>query len=184
MTTLLRLLWRVTVCLSLAAVVVVLAVAVLIPRIMGATPYTILTGSMRPDFPPGTLVVVRPVKADAIRVGDVVTYQLESGKPQVVTHRVVAVGVSMKDPDARSFRTQGDANDVPDELPVRPVQIRGRLLYAVPHLGRVSNTLNNDQREVATLLVAGGLAAYAASMFGSALRDRWRSRRSPKEDTA
>lgn len=170
----LRLIWRTLVCLALAAVVVVLALAVLIPRLGGATPYTILTGSMAPERPPGTLVVVRPVDPEEIKVGDVVTYQLESGKPTVVTHRVISVGVSMKHPGERSFRTQGDANDIPDAEPVREAQIRGRLWYSVPHLGRISNTLNNDQRATATLVVAGALGLYAVSMFGSTLRDRLR----------
>ena len=41
--------------------VAVLLVAVVVPRVAGATPYTVLTGSMAPAYPPGTLVVVRPV---------------------------------------------------------------------------------------------------------------------------
>lgn len=171
-----RLLWRILVCLALAGIVVVLAVAVVIPRLGGATPYTILTGSMEPERPPGTLVVIRPVDPDEVKVGDIVTYQLESGEPTVVTHRVVSVGVSMRHPGERTFRTQGDANDVPDAKPVREVQLRGRLWYSVPHLGRISNTLDNDQRTTATLVVAGALALYAVGMFASALRDRVRRR--------
>lgn len=176
-----RLLWRTLVCLALAAIVVVLALAVLVPRAGGATPYTILTGSMRPHFPPGTMVVIRPLDPEKIAVGDVVTYQIESGEPTVVTHRVISVGVSMKHPDERSFRTQGDANDIPDRLPVRPVQVRGKLWYAVPRLGWVSNTLTTNQRQTATLIVAGALAVYALGMFAGALRERTR-RSTPEEE--
>ena len=71
---------------SLAALVV----GVLLPRMAGATPYTVLTGSMTPNLPPGTLVVVRPVDAGTIGTDSVITYQLASGEPEVVTHRVVA----------------------------------------------------------------------------------------------
>jgi len=70
--------------------------AVLVPRVAGATPYTVLTGSMSPAYPPGTLVVVRPVDLADVRVGDVVTYQLRSGEPAVATHRVVGVGQQWK----------------------------------------------------------------------------------------
>ena len=52
-----------TVILGVAAV---LAVAVLVPRVGGATPYTVLTGSMAPTYPPGSLVVVRPVDPESI----------------------------------------------------------------------------------------------------------------------
>lgn len=161
--------WLVILC-----VVVVLAAAVLVPRFAGATPYTVLTGSMRPHYPPGTLVVVRPVDQEQIGIGDVVTYQLESGEPEVVTHRVVAISTNLR--GETSFTTQGDANDVADENPVRPVQIKGRVWYAIPYLGYVNNVLTGSQRQVAVYLVAGGLALYAAGMFIGSLRDRLRRR--------
>ncbi len=79
--------------LCLAAVI---AVAVVVPRLAGARPYVVLTGSMRPGMPPGTLVVVRPVDPRSIGVGDVITYQVASGEPDVVTHRVVAQGLDRR----------------------------------------------------------------------------------------
>jgi signal peptidase len=151
-----------------------LAVAVLIPRIGGATPYAILTGSMKPGMPPGTLVVVRPVKAEDIAIGDVVTYQLASGKPTVVTHRVVAIGVNAK--GERTFTTQGDANNVVDQKPVRAAQIRGERWYSVPRLGFVNEYVSGEQRHITTLVVVSALLAYAASMLAGGLRDRRRDR--------
>ncbi len=65
------------------------------PRLGGATPYTVLTSSMEPEYPPGTLVVVRPVPIEEIGIGDVITYQLESGEPTVVTHRVVGLSTTL-----------------------------------------------------------------------------------------
>jgi signal peptidase len=167
-------------CGHLLAWVVILGVAtvvtatVVVPRIGGATPYTVLTGSMRPTMPPGTMVVARPRPADQVRVGDVVTYQLRSGEPEVVTHRVVAVGLDGG--GHRIFRTQGDANDVPDADWVRPVQIKGVRWYAVPRLGRVTNLLNGSERQAALTLVVSGLLAYALFMFGSDWRERRRGR--------
>lgn len=150
-------------------VITILSAAVLVPRLAGATPYTIETGSMRPHYPPGTLVVSRPVDVDDVAVGDVITYQLESGEPAVVTHRVVAVGSNA---DGVLLRTQGDANDVPDAKWVRPVQVRGRLWYAVPYLGYASNVLTGQQHEIAVYVAAGALAVYALVMFAGAIRDR------------
>ena len=62
-------------------VLFMITAAVLVPRLGGATPYTILTGSMTPKMPPGTLVVVKPRPIDKIGIGDVITYQFESGSP-------------------------------------------------------------------------------------------------------
>lgn len=154
----------------IAAVAVMLTLCLVIPRLGGATPYTILTGSMRPDFPPGTLVIVKPVAAEDIGVGSVVTYQLKSGESTVVTHRVVAV--SLASDGTRIFTTQGDANNAPDPEKVIPAQVKGELWYGVPHLGRVSNLIDNAQRHAISVLVIGGLLAYAAYMFVTSVRER------------
>ncbi|HWJ09994.1 MAG TPA: signal peptidase I [Nocardioides sp.] len=157
--------------------VAAVALAVAIPRIAGGTPYTVLTGSMEPDLPPGTLVVVRPVDAEDIALGDVITFQLESGKPTVATHRVVAVGTRLD--GEQVFTTQGDANGAPDRNPVRAVQVQGRLWYSVPYLGHLNSVLTGRQRQSAVLVVAALLVGYAAFMFVGALRERARRRRAP-----
>lgn len=157
----------------------VLAIAVLVPRVAGATPYVILTGSMRPAMPPGTLVVIKPVPVDEIGIGTVVTYQLESGEPTVVTHRVVSVGINGK--GERVLRTQGDANNVVDEKPVLPVQIRGERWYDVPYLGYVTNFVTGGQRQIITVVVASGLLVYAGWMFLAGARDRRTTETSRKE---
>ena len=157
-----------TVILGIGAIILI---AVLIPRIAGATPYVVLTGSMRPTMPPGTMVVVRPAKSGDVGIGDVVTYQLKSGDPTVVTHRVVAMGSFRGEP---IFQTQGDANHVADEKWVRQVQIRGVKWYAVPYLGYVTSAITNSQRQVALYAIVTFLLGYAAFMFSSAVRDRRR----------
>lgn len=154
-----------------------IVVAVLIPRIAGATPYTVLTSSMEPKYPAGTLVVVRPTPVEDIGVGTVITYQLESGRKAVVTHRVVSVAYGSDGEPV--FTTKGDASDGADLEPVIPVQIKGTLWYAVPKLGWMSNVMDSDQRNTAVYVVAGGLGLYALTMFGGVVRDRRSNRREP-----
>ncbi|MGN6252461.1 MAG: signal peptidase I [Marmoricola sp.] len=144
--------------------------AVAVPRLGGATPYVVLTGSMRPMMPPGTLVVVRPVRARDIGVGDVVTYQLRSGEPAVVTHRVVSVRVDRH--GRRSFLTQGDSNPSPDAAAVRPVQVKGLRWYSVPYAGYATTLVTGQERRTATIAVATGLFLYAVVMFLSAAAER------------
>lgn len=154
------------------AATVALCAAVLVPRVAGATPYAVLTGSMRPDLPPGELVVVRPVAEKDLAIGAVVTYQLVSGEPAVVTHRVVAVGYDGRG-DLR-LRTQGDANEVPDAAWVRPEQVRGELWYSVPLLGYAQTWLSGQEHERLVELTAAGLIGYAAWMFVGAAYARRR----------
>lgn len=161
----------------MAALGIVLA-AVLVPRLTGSTPMTVLTGSMAPAYPPGTLVVVRPVPAEKIRMGAVITYQLHSGEPTVVTHRVVGVGYDGA--GKKVFTTQGDANEGPDAAQVRGVQVRGEVWYAIPLLGRLNVLFSADQHEMMTRLAAGGCFAYA---LGLLLRS-WRQQRTPSRRQA
>ena len=154
----------------LLGVLAVLVLAVVLPRVTGARPYVVLTGSMRPQLPPGTLVVVRPVPTSQLTAGKVVTYQLRSGEPDVVTHRIVALGYDGR--GRRVFQTQGDANPVPDASWVHPEQIRGERWYSVPWIGHVSGLFDQNQRATATKVVGWGLAGYALWTFGGAVRAR------------
>lgn len=156
------------------SVVLVVAATIVVPRLGGGTPYTILTGSMRPSLPPGTVVVVKPKPAEEIRTGDVITYQLKSGDPTAVTHRVVSVGVG-GDGELR-FVTQGDANDAADQNVVRPVQIKGVRWYSVPWIGYPALVVDADIRQLVATGAVCLLLAYAVTMIGSDLRDRRRRR--------
>jgi signal peptidase len=154
----------------IGAISTVLIVSVVVPRIAGAQPYTIETGSMQPKLPPGTLVVVKPIEPRDIGIGDVLTYQLRPGEPAVVTHRVVAQGV---DGGGRPvFWTKGDANSATDARPVRSVQVRGKLWYSVPYVGYLGALLSPTQRNVLLLAAITGLFGYSLGVLMIALRRR------------
>lgn len=156
---------------ALFALIGLLLAAVAIPRLGGGTTYTIKTGSMTPGLPPGTLIVVRPVDPADIGIGAVITYQLHSGDPTVVTHRVV--GVTRIDGEP-AFQTRGDANNAPDSEWVRGVQVKGKFWYRVPYAGRIGTFVTGSSRGIATYVLAGALFAYAAAMYVGAGRARRR----------
>lgn len=167
--------------LLLVAMVGALALTIVIPRLTGSTPYTVLTSSMEPTYPPGTLIVVKPQDPESLRTGDAITFQWESGKPDVVTHRIIAAQKTSK--GELRFTTQGDANASPDVRPVVPEQVRGKVWYAVPYVGYVNNFITGKQRSILLMVVVGGLLAYAVSMFVSSGREKARARRqSPAAD--
>ena len=175
----------------LAFVALVAVLVILVPAVSRSTPYTILTSSMEPGYPPGTLVVVKPIDVDEIAIGTVITYQLESGKDAVVTHRVTQI-IQPNLPDGeKSFVTKGDANSESDAAPVKPVQIRGAVWYAVPWIGWVNNLVNGDMRAVIIPIAAGGLFLYGGWLILSnrlekrrARRDAERAERVPEDVTA
>ena len=148
----------------------ILVVALIIPRVTGATPYVIETSSMRPTLPPGTMVISKPVDPSAISAGDVVTYQIKSGDPTVVTHRVKSVGYDGL--GQIRFRTQGDANNAADQKWVLPEQIRGKEWYAVPYLGYVAFWLDGSARSLVLGLVIVALIGYALRSFLQSAREK------------
>lgn len=162
----------------LGLVVALALVLVVVPKLSGSTPLTVLTGSMEPTLPPGTLLVVRPVDTADVRVGDVVTYQIESGRPEVISHRVVEVASSSD--GSTTFVTKGDANGSADEAPVRPEQVRGELWYSVPWVGYVNQAVNGQARGWIVPLLAVALLGYSSYMVVGGLlqarRDRLRRR--------
>jgi signal peptidase I len=102
----------------LAAALVAVALVAIGPLTGTYRVLTVLTGSMAPGMPVGSVAVVRPVEPASVKVGDVITYQAPLADHRVVTHRVVAVLESGPHP---VLRTKGDANISPDPWTARLV---------------------------------------------------------------
>ncbi|MCL2424264.1 MAG: signal peptidase I [Micrococcales bacterium] len=155
--------------LALAATVVVVVVVAIfvVPRLMGGSSMTVQSGSMRPAFSPGDVIVVSGVdQADvcaSVGVGQVVTFMPDPNSPALVTHQVVAKKIGTFD-DGTSCRlvTRGDANAAADE-PVSPAQVRGVLVYVVPKLGWVRQWVSHHQGILAIgALVLLGLVVWSS----------------------
>jgi signal peptidase len=157
----------------LLTIVALLVAMIGIPRAAGATPYTVLTGSMRPTMPPGSLVVIKPVETDKLKVGDAITYQLRSGEPEVVTHRIIALSQTLG--GEKLFTTQGDANPHPDEKPVKAAQIRGAVWYTIPLAGYLNSLLTGEQRIWVVTSAVILLLGYAVFMGIGAMMDARRT---------
>ncbi|MCC9198031.1 signal peptidase I [Arthrobacter sp. zg-Y820] len=131
---------------------------VVVPMLTGSQTYSVLTSSMAPKYAPGTFLVVKPIPFEELRIGDVITYQIESGSPAVITHRITAI--SAEQSGETVFTTKGDNNDVEDELPVREIQVKGKLFYAVPFVGFIANGLGNSDRGAIAQWGAFALMGY------------------------
>lgn len=159
----------------LIATLLIAFFVVALPTLAGGQALTVLTNSMSPSMPPGTLVIVRPTPFDEIAPGDVITYQIRSGHPELVTHRVQQRLVASD--GTVSFITRGDNNNTADAEPVHEVQVRGTAWYAVPLLGWVNNALTGQTRALVVPLIALACFAFAVFAFVSAALSRHRARR-------
>lgn len=146
-------------------------VLVIVPLLTGSQTYSVLTSSMAPSYPPGTFLVVTPTDPATLRAGDVITYQIESGRPDVITHRIT--GFAAGQDGERMLITQGDNNDVADENPVMDVQVRGKLFYAVPYVGFLANALGQtDRGGITTVLAIVLIGAGSVTTVRGALAKR------------
>ena len=159
------------------AIVALLVLAVLVvPRVTGAIPLTVLSGSMEPTLSPGAVVIVRPVDLDTLAIGDIITFQPHSGEPELITHRIVGISAGG---DEAVFRTKGDANDAVDPAPVRAAQIKGEVWYDVPSVGYALDELDGGKRTWGVRVIGAGLALWSAWLIGSGLFARRRSNLDP-----
>lgn len=101
-------------------------------RVAGYQLYIVLSGSMRPAFDTGSLVLVEPADPEEIESGDIITYKALGEGQELVSHRVIAVHNSS---DGITFTTKGDANDVADPNPIPAANIIGKVILAIPYLG-------------------------------------------------
>lgn len=88
--------------------------------------YTVQSGSMAPQIPTGSLVVVIP--SDSYAVGDVITFTDSANSTGTTTHRIVGL-------NGTSFLTKGDANDSADVGPVPRTNVVGKMLFNLPYIG-------------------------------------------------
>ena len=118
----------------IVALLVILVILLAGVRVVGWTPYTVLSGSMEPTYHVGSLIYVRAIDPMTLQVGDPVTYYGNDGA--VVTHRIVAV---LDDPvSGRCYRTKGDANNIEDGKLLYPTGVIGKPDFTIPYLGYVS----------------------------------------------
>lgn len=121
----------------LVAAVVLLAVALVGVRIVGLQPYVVLSGSMEPTYPVGSLIYVKSADYKQLKIGDPITFLVS--EDTVATHRIIEVLPDEDDPNTIRYFTQGDANDAPDGSSVHYKNIIGKPVFSIPYLGYVSN---------------------------------------------
>lgn len=135
----------------LVAVVIVLAILLIGVRLVGIMPYTVLSGSMEPEYHVGSMIYVVSVDPTSLDVRDPVTFYLDS--TTVATHRVIEVIDDDKNPGAKYYRTQGDANDDPDSELLHSSKVIGKPIFTIPYLGFLSNYIQHDPGRTITLIV-------------------------------
>lgn len=127
----------------------------ILPQLGLYRPVTVLSGSMRPTYSPGDMIIDVPEPVSAVRVGQIISYQVPTGIHQVESHRVIKILSGGTHP---VVQTQGDANNWPDPWTAKlEGSTAWREVAVLPHLGSVVNALRGRMIRVAAVLVAPAL---------------------------
>lgn len=98
------------------------------PFFVGGFFSVVMSGSMEPTIPVGSIVIIKKVNPEDVKVGDVIAFR--TGESRVI-HRVI------EKVESGSFylRTKGDANEDPDPWILKPKDVCGALLLTIPYYG-------------------------------------------------
>lgn len=137
-----------------------------IPAMLCLTPTVVMSGSMEPEIPVGSIAYIAPnISPENIDERDVISYRM--GDKVSVLHRVVDV-----DRESRRFCTKGDANQSADLGLVEYSQYEGKEIFSIPYLGYIIQFLQSGMNRV---WILAGIVILAAAERGRRIKGRRRA---------
>uniref|UniRef100_UPI004056C521 signal peptidase I n=1 Tax=Acetatifactor sp. TaxID=1872090 RepID=UPI004056C521 len=153
-----------------------IAAVLILPVLFGCKSMAVVSGSMEPAIPVGSIIIVKEAESDALEIGDVVTYQMSGNT--MVTHRIVEI-----DKENQCVTTKGDANEVEDGSPVAYSQIVGKEVFHVPYLGYLSIYIKTPLGivGVCAVLMVLILLNFLPSVFGADDEEKTQDKKQKEE---
>lgn len=133
----------------------ILAGALLLLPLTGTSSYIVLSGSMEPAVPTGSLCLLNTRAAySRIEEGDIIAFAV-SGET-MAAHRVIRV-------TEEGMETKGDANEYSDGIRVREDNFRGKVVFTIPYAGRLIRPLQSKKGRI--LGFTGLLACFLINLL-------------------
>ena len=136
----------------LIGLVALLAVALVGVRVFGLDVYVVLSPSMEPAYMTGSVIYVKEVDTDQLKVNDPITFYLSGDT--IATHRIIEV---TEVNGQTAFRTQGDANELEDAAAVLVSQVVGKPIFTIPYMGYLVTYIHSPSGRYATIGVGAVL---------------------------
>ena len=135
-----------------------------VPRLMGYEIYEVVSGSMEPEIPVGSVIYVKAAEPETIEEGDIIVFSRDGS---MVTHRVQENRYVEGE-----FITKGDANRTDDMNPVPYDQFIGKVACSVPVAGKAAELLTSSAGKfLAGGAILGALLLQALAAFLSRRQD-------------
>jgi len=140
---------------------IVLCLPLTIPRLLGYEMYTVISGSMEPEIPVGSLVCIKQTAPEDAKEGDIIAFYGARDSAAIITHRVVENHVL-----SGEIITKGDANKTNDMNPVDYENFIGTVEISIPELGTAAQLLTSMQGKTAAAALIGlAVVLHAIAMF-------------------
>ena len=150
----------------LVAAVIGLCLPLALPQLLGYQVYEVVSGSMEPAIPMGSVLYVREVSPSHVEEDAVIAFERDGG---VIAHRVETNRTSIGE-----FVTKGDANEEEDLTPVPYDALLGEVVYSIPVLGHAMAIYSSQVGKVYLLLVLG--CGVMLNMLAERLAEKQRQR--------
>ena len=144
----------------LLILVVAVCIPLTMPRFFGYQIYSVISGSMEPEMPVGSLIYVHEEKPEDIEEQDIIAFYSSLEESGIITHRVVKNNIV-----SGTFITKGDANDKEDPVPIPYDNFIGRVIKTVPYVGKVLTCMTSMYGKIAaaSIVVLGVVLNLAGS---------------------
>ena len=152
-------LWRSRLGTLVVSIVALFAIVLVGLRLTGYRTFTVMSGSMDPEYPVGAMIYVKPVDYQSLKVGDVISFVANDDKT-VVTHRIVEIEIDKKDASVWRFKTKGDANSNPDGKLVHYKNVLGKPMIVIPFIGYFAYNIQQPPGIYIALVVGTLLLAW------------------------
>ncbi len=146
----------------LIVLVILLCSTLVLPGFFGYHMYHVLSGSMEPELPVGSLIYVCGGAPEDAEPDDVIAFYGSLEDSGIITHRVVKNNVV-----SGTFRTKGDANAEEDPLPVPYENYIGSVAFHVPCMGKLLTGMTSLYGKLAAVCIV--LLGVILNMAGSHL---------------
>ncbi len=155
--------------LLLLIMMIVICLPLAVPRLFGYQTYAIVSGSMEPELPVGSMVYAKAASPETIAAGDIIVFYGGHDSNTVVTHRVVE-----NRQEEKEFVTRGDANTGNDVTPVNYRKLIGKVAFDLPGLGKFMPFFSEPRGRVCLFcfLAAGVLLRVAGRRLQPGFREQ------------
>lgn len=142
----------------LIALVIILAILLVGVRLFGLKVYTVLSGSMEPEYHTGSVIYVKEVDPAELKANDVITFTI--GEGTTATHRIIELVPDEEDPSIIRFRTKGDANDMIDGSLVEYDSVIGTPVFTLPYLGYLAAFIQKPPGSYVAIAISIALVLF------------------------